>query len=33
LKDSKGNVFQTTLDKVFIIGKEKPLISLPEGAL
>lgn len=33
LKDSKGNIFQTTLDKIFVIGKEKPLITLPKGVI
>jgi small subunit ribosomal protein S4e len=32
LEDASGNLFQTILDYVFIIGAEKPLISLPEGA-
>ncbi len=33
LEDFKGNKFYTTLDKVMIIGKDKPEITLPEGAL
>jgi len=33
LKDSKGNIFYTTLDNVFVIGDEKPEITLPEGAM
>jgi len=32
LEDAKGERFQTILDYVFVIGKEEPLISLPEGA-
>ncbi len=32
LEDPSGNKFQTSLEYVFIIGKDKPLISLPEGA-
>ncbi len=33
LEDLKGNKFYTTLDKIMIIGKDKPEITLPEGAL
>ncbi len=33
LEDLKGNTFYTTLDKILIIGKDKPEITLPEGAL
>ncbi len=32
LEDPNGNKFQTSLEYIFIIGKEKPSISLPEGA-
>ncbi len=32
LEDPSGNQFQTTLEYVFVIGREKPVISLPEGA-
>lgn len=32
LEDKNGNKFQTSLDYVFPIGVEKPLIKLPEGA-
>lgn len=32
LEDPKGNKFQTSLEYVFIIGSDKPVISLPEGA-
>ncbi len=32
LEDAKGERFQTCLDYVFVIGKEEPVISLPEGA-
>lgn len=32
LEDKYGNKFQTSLDYVFPIGEEKPLIKLPEGA-
>ncbi len=32
LEDPTGNRFQTSLEYVFIIGTEKPVISLPEGA-
>jgi len=31
LEDLEGNKFQTTLDKIFIIGDNKPLITIPEG--
>jgi len=30
IEDKKGNSFQTILDYVFVVGKNKPLISLPE---
>jgi small subunit ribosomal protein S4e len=33
LEDMKGNTFYTTLDKIMIIGKDKPEIELPEGAI
>ncbi len=32
LEDKNGNKFQTSLTYVFPIGKEEPLIKLPEGA-
>ncbi len=32
LEDKNGNRFQTSLDYIFPIGVDKPLISLPEGA-
>lgn len=32
LEDKHGNKFQTSLTYVFPIGKEEPLIKLPEGA-
>ena len=32
LETSEGVRFQTSLEYVFVIGKEEPLISLPEGA-
>ncbi len=32
LEDPTGNRFQTSLEYVFVIGSEKPVISLPEGA-
>ena len=32
LEDARGGVFQTSMDYVFIIGSEEPLITLPEGA-
>ncbi|MEM1555084.1 MAG: 30S ribosomal protein S4e, partial [Desulfurococcaceae archaeon] len=31
LEDKNGNKFQTSLDYVFPIGMDKPLITLPEG--
>ncbi len=31
LEDKHGNKFQTSLSYIFPIGKEEPLISLPEG--
>jgi len=33
LEDFKGNKFYTTLDKIMVIGREKPEITLPEGAV
>ena len=33
LEDFKGNKFYTTLDKIMVIGREKPEITLPEGAM
>jgi small subunit ribosomal protein S4e len=30
IEDEKGNRYQTILDFVFVVGDEKPLISLPE---
>lgn len=33
LEDFKGNRFFTTLDKIMVIGREKPEITLPEGAV
>lgn len=33
LSDFKGNEFFTTLDKVFVLGSEKPVIKVPEGAI
>ncbi|MCD6323595.1 MAG: 30S ribosomal protein S4e [Desulfurococcales archaeon] len=33
LEDFKGNKFYTTLDKIMVIGSEKPEITLPEGAV
>ncbi len=33
LQDFKGNYFFTTLDKIMVIGTDKPAISLPEGSL
>jgi len=33
LEDFNGNKFYTTLDKIMVIGKEKPEISLPGGIL
>jgi len=32
LEDASGNMFQTSMDYVFVIGRESPSISLPEGA-
>ncbi len=32
LEDPRGERFQTSLEYVFVIGRDKPLISLPEGA-
>jgi len=32
LEDPRGNIFQTSLNYVFVIGEDKPVISLPEGA-
>jgi len=32
LEDPSGNQFQTSLEYLFIIGSDKPVISLPEGA-
>ncbi|ADV65464.1 30S ribosomal protein S4e [Desulfurococcus mucosus] len=32
IEDRSGNRFQTSLDYIFPIGLEKPLITLPEGA-
>jgi len=32
LEDPRGNLFQTSLNYVFIIGEDKPVIRLPEGA-
>lgn len=32
LEDKDGELFQTSLDYLMVIGREKPLISLPEGA-
>jgi small subunit ribosomal protein S4e len=32
LEDKDGNLFQTTLNYILVIGREKPVISLPEGA-
>ncbi len=33
LEDPSGHVFQTTADKVFAIGRDRPIISLPERVL
>lgn len=33
LIDFKGNEFFTTLNKVFVLGSEKPVIKVPEGAI
>ncbi|WP_440060051.1 30S ribosomal protein S4e [Thermogladius sp. 4427co] len=32
VEDKNGNLFQTSLNYVFPIGRDKPLITLPEGA-
>ncbi len=32
LEDKEGNLFQTVLSYVLVIGKDKPVISLPKGA-
>ncbi|MEB2836265.1 MAG: 30S ribosomal protein S4e [Desulfurococcales archaeon] len=32
LQDRRGNLFQTSLDYILVIGRDRPLISLPEGA-
>ncbi len=32
LEDPRGNLFQTSLNYVYVIGEDKPIISLPEGA-
>lgn len=32
LQDKYGNLFQTSLEYVFPIGRDKPVIKLPEGA-
>ena len=32
IEDVTGNLFQTSLDYILVIGSEKPVISLPEGA-
>lgn len=32
LEDKNGNMFQTSLEYVFPIGRDKPVITLPEGA-
>lgn len=32
IEDQHGNKFQTSMEYVFIIGREEPVISLPEGA-
>ncbi len=32
LRDKHGNMFQTSLDYVFPIGRDTPMITLPEGA-
>jgi small subunit ribosomal protein S4e len=29
LEDPAGHVFQTTTDKVYVIGRDKPVITLP----
>jgi len=33
LEDPAGHVFQTTADKVYVIGRERPAISLPQEVL
>ncbi|MCS7095660.1 MAG: 30S ribosomal protein S4e [Candidatus Bathyarchaeota archaeon] len=33
IQDASGNRFQTTMDYVFVIGEESPLISLPEASI
>ncbi len=33
LEDFKGNKLYTTLDKIMVIGRDKPEIKLPEGAV
>ena len=32
LEDARGNKFQTSMEYVYVIGREEPVISLPEGA-
>jgi len=32
IEDSTGNLFQTSLDYILVIGSKEPVISLPEGA-
>jgi len=32
LQDKHGNLFQTSLEYVFPIGRDKPIVTLPEGA-
>ncbi|MCE4599723.1 MAG: 30S ribosomal protein S4e [Desulfurococcales archaeon] len=32
LEDPSGNLFQTSLEYIFVIGRDKPIITLPEGA-
>lgn len=32
LEDARGNLFQTSLNYVYVIGEDKPVITLPEGA-
>ncbi|RLF99256.1 MAG: 30S ribosomal protein S4e, partial [Thaumarchaeota archaeon] len=32
LVDKDENVFHTSLNYIFVIGRDKPAISLPEGA-
>jgi small subunit ribosomal protein S4e len=31
IEDRNGNLFQTSLNYVFVIGRDKPLITLPEA--